>query len=285
MDLRGSQLVVLSACDTGRGDVRSGRGVDGLRRAFLVAGADTLVTSLWHVDDTTTEDLMIRFYGRLVRGRFGSDALRHASLSIKARRPHPFYWAPFILIGQHRAVEGIGDEPLAVPVPSPTPTETARSAGSSLIRLAEPAGMEGMPQAHTLMEVGDRTVIWESVTGGRQRPVWRTKEAMFNVWIRAPDGGVPRGGATELVAAHDSRPFPVATLDIDPDAGGSADVLRLDDSRVLVRVFRYPRRGAAGHAWVYELRWNRAAGRISRERLWHGSWTELRKAPPWVHAR
>jgi CHAT domain-containing protein len=58
LDLWGTQLVVLSACDTGRGDVKLGQGVYGLRRALVVAGAETLVTSLWKINDETTQELM-----------------------------------------------------------------------------------------------------------------------------------------------------------------------------------------------------------------------------------
>jgi CHAT domain-containing protein len=102
LDLSGTKLVVLSACETGVGDVRTGEGVFGLRRAFTAAGAETLVMSLWQVDDEATAQLMAEFYRRLARGEGRGDALRQAALTLlndPARR-HPFYWAAFIASGE-----------------------------------------------------------------------------------------------------------------------------------------------------------------------------------------
>lgn len=126
MDLRGTQLAVLSACESGTGAVVSGEGVYGLRRAFFAAGADSLVTSLWEVDDTTTAELMSRFYGRLARGWSRSDALRGAALSMRRRWPHPYYWAPFVLIGEGRALEGIGERWDTVDPITSAPTRVGR---------------------------------------------------------------------------------------------------------------------------------------------------------------
>jgi CHAT domain-containing protein len=105
LDLRGTELVVLSACDTGRGDVRGGEGVYGLRRAFLYAGARTLVTSLFPVPDEQTRELMGQFYRSLKEGRGKLSALHEAQLAlIRQRRQsggaaHPFFWASFVLVG------------------------------------------------------------------------------------------------------------------------------------------------------------------------------------------
>ncbi len=80
LDLWGTKLVVLSACKTGVGDVQNGEGVYGLRRAFVLAGAESLLMSLWDVSDEGTKELMIKYYGRLVDGIGRSEALRRKTL-------------------------------------------------------------------------------------------------------------------------------------------------------------------------------------------------------------
>lgn len=96
-----SDLVVLSACETGRGRMSAGEGIIGLSRAFLIAGARSLVVSQWPVSDISTAQLMQDFYEQLVAGKTTSAALRQAKLKMlnggKETR-HPYYWAPFISI-------------------------------------------------------------------------------------------------------------------------------------------------------------------------------------------
>src|SRR5262249_40176996 len=99
LDLRGTDLVVLSACDTGLGEVRRGEGVFGFRRAFMLAGAQTLVMSLWKVPDQQTQELMEAFYQRLLAGADRVTALWEAQLTVRARHPEPLYWGAFILQG------------------------------------------------------------------------------------------------------------------------------------------------------------------------------------------
>jgi CHAT domain-containing protein len=96
-----ADLVTLSACETGLGKVSSGDDVVGLSRGFLFAGARSIVASLWNVDDKATSFLMERFYAQLKSGN-KRDALRQAQLETKKRFPHPFYWAPFYLIGSEK---------------------------------------------------------------------------------------------------------------------------------------------------------------------------------------
>ena len=91
MDLSSTQLVVLSACETGLGDILVGEGVFGLRRAFVLAGAQTLVMSLWKVPDKQTKDLMIAFYTQLLAGKPKAEALREAQLIMKEQYPDPYY--------------------------------------------------------------------------------------------------------------------------------------------------------------------------------------------------
>ncbi|WP_240360910.1 CHAT domain-containing tetratricopeptide repeat protein [Pyxidicoccus caerfyrddinensis] len=111
LDLWGTQLVVLSACDTGRGDVKLGQGVSGLRRAMVVAGAETLVMSLWKVDDGFTHLLMEAYYANLLAGQGRASALREAMRSLRASRPHPHYWAPFISLGSDAPLRAISPLP------------------------------------------------------------------------------------------------------------------------------------------------------------------------------
>jgi len=101
LELHGTELVVLSACDTGVGDVQNGEGVYGLRRALVLAGAQTQVTSLWKVSDEATRTLMVDFYGRMLKGEGRAAALRHAQLDMldNSEHSHPYYWASFIPIG------------------------------------------------------------------------------------------------------------------------------------------------------------------------------------------
>jgi CHAT domain-containing protein/Tfp pilus assembly protein PilF len=95
-----ADLVVLSACETGKGRLYAGEGVTGLARAFLYAGSRGVVCSLWAVDDRETATFMAQLYGGLKDGQAAADALRAAKLAmIRANKP-PVFWAPFILIGE-----------------------------------------------------------------------------------------------------------------------------------------------------------------------------------------
>ncbi len=94
-----ADLTVLSACDTGSGRYVTGEGVLGLGRAFLVAGSRSVLVSLWPVETFATEDFMVAFYRLLRGGASKAAARREAALAIRAKQPHPAYWAPFILIG------------------------------------------------------------------------------------------------------------------------------------------------------------------------------------------
>lgn len=102
LNLFGTELVVLSACETGLGQVQAGEGVFGLRRAFVLAGARTVVMSLWQIPDEETVYLMEIFYERLLAGDPPSRALREAQLAMRARQPMPFFWGAFICQGDDR---------------------------------------------------------------------------------------------------------------------------------------------------------------------------------------
>jgi CHAT domain-containing protein len=108
LDLSGTKLVVLSAGDTGVGEVMNGEGVQGLRRALVLAGSESQVMSLWSVSDKATKDLMIQYYKGLQKGEGRSEGLRQAQLRMlrSKDRQHPFYWAAFIHSGEWSNLEG-----------------------------------------------------------------------------------------------------------------------------------------------------------------------------------
>jgi CHAT domain-containing protein len=99
LPLQGTELVVLSACDTGNGSVDVGEGVASLRRAVEEAGARSVIASLWAVPSQATTDLMIDFYGRLASGMSKSEALREAKLQQLRKSQEVVNWAGFLLSG------------------------------------------------------------------------------------------------------------------------------------------------------------------------------------------
>jgi CHAT domain-containing protein len=113
LNLKGTELVVLSACSTGQGDVRTGEGVYGLQRSLTVAGARSTLLSLWKVDDAATAEFMDRYYQRLKAGEGRSDALASVQQEFgsgKVQSPgsanwkEPYYWAAWQLVGDWRPI-------------------------------------------------------------------------------------------------------------------------------------------------------------------------------------
>jgi len=95
MNLANTDLVVLSACDTGMGQIHNGEGVLGLKRAFMTAGAGTIIASLWRVPDEQTCEIMTEFYKNVSNGCTYAGALRQAKLVMMLKHPQPLYWAGF----------------------------------------------------------------------------------------------------------------------------------------------------------------------------------------------
>jgi CHAT domain-containing protein len=99
LNLDGTDLIILSACETGLGDVKAGEGVYGLQRAFLVAGANALIMSLWKVDDAATQQLMTNFYNNWVKTGNKLKAFKQAQQQLMTRYKDPYYWGGFVMMG------------------------------------------------------------------------------------------------------------------------------------------------------------------------------------------
>lgn len=159
LDLLGTELVVLSACETGVGSRVAREGVQGLRRALVLAGAETQVMSLWQVDDEATRDLMTLFYQNLYKKGLGrSEAMRRAQLELLAqpKTRHPYYWASFIVSGNWAPLSGVTPQ-----VSEATPGKTIAVA---------PGGAKGC---------GCRTIDTDE-----NAPVWLGFGGALLVWAR-----------------------------------------------------------------------------------------------------
>jgi CHAT domain-containing protein len=94
-----TDLVVLSACETGLGDIQNGEGVYGLQRAFQQAGAHAIILSLWKVDDLTTQLLMTTFYNEYIKSGNLKQSFKRAQKVVRSSYPHPYYWGAFVTMG------------------------------------------------------------------------------------------------------------------------------------------------------------------------------------------
>ncbi len=100
LDLENTSLVILSACETSLGFLDAGEGVYGLQRAFRAAGASSIMTSLWKVDDVATRDFMIQFYQQYLKTKDKNAAFVFAQKAIKEKYKHPYFWGAFVMVGK-----------------------------------------------------------------------------------------------------------------------------------------------------------------------------------------
>jgi CHAT domain-containing protein len=98
LNLSKTKLVVLSACETALGEVQNSEGVFGLQRAFKLAGVETLVMSLWKVNDAATKDFMITFYQNLMAGKSKRQSFKSAQTFVREKHQNPYYWAAFVMM-------------------------------------------------------------------------------------------------------------------------------------------------------------------------------------------
>ena len=97
LDFNSCDIVVLSACETGLGEITD-EGVFGLQRSFKIAGVNTIIMSLWEVDDQATSYMMQNFYKNLVKGKNKREAFSIAQAAVKKKYSDPRYWAAFIML-------------------------------------------------------------------------------------------------------------------------------------------------------------------------------------------
>jgi len=108
LNLHGTELVMFSSCNSASGpSMQTEQSIIGMRRAAMVAGAESVVAALWDIPDAESKDLVEAFYGHLVKGVGRAEALRMAQNLVREKAPHPFFWASYICEGLNNPVESL----------------------------------------------------------------------------------------------------------------------------------------------------------------------------------
>jgi CHAT domain-containing protein len=199
MNLHGTELVVLSCCDTGNGAIRCGEGVYGLRRVFQIAGARSLVMSLWKVPDAQTAALMGAFYEHLaVEGKGKAQSLREAQRSIRHANRHPFFWAAFICQGDPAPLQRANVPSMSLmDTPQVTPPITTSPVARSTTETVSRPSLEAELLAAAAQSVPDN---WQSTAArfGEHRFTLRFPPT----WL---EGSSPEGPSHYLIHPVSAR--------------------------------------------------------------------------------
>jgi CHAT domain-containing protein len=132
VDLSGTELAVLSACNTGVGEASVGNGIFGLIRALRIAGARSQIATLWSVNDRATQELMVDLYDRLKSGQPAVEALRASQIAMINKEMHPYYWAGFMHSGEWERIGTSGQADRIVNVRRATDADERRKILSDL---------------------------------------------------------------------------------------------------------------------------------------------------------